>query len=292
MLGSGDGIAQSVPAQVRERVGIDNIKGQAATVFIVEDVPAVRMALSCLLVAAGYQVRVFDSAERFLEEQDAGAPGCLLLDVRLPGRSGLELQATLAGSPGARPIVFLTGTDDIQAGVRAMRAGAVDFLTKPVDGERLIAAVEQAIQRGAEQRQERAIHSIIQQRYQTLTRCERRVMTHIVRGLLNKQIAFEVCSSEKSVKIHRERVMAKMQASSVAELVRLGARVGVAIEPTLSSSGTALHWKQPHAQSAFEVKRACVSRPSGRITTRRTRSFHVVVQTRSGLKSASEGSLA
>ena len=189
------------------------------TLFIVEDAREVRTALSFLLAAAGYQVRSYGSAERFLEDQGAGVPGCSLLDVRLPGLSGLELQRALAGSLRALPIAFLSGTGDIDTGVRAMKAGAVDFLSKPIDGKRLIAAVKQAIQRDAEQHQKREIHSMIHQRCKTSTRCERRLMTLVIRGLLNKQIAVEVETRGKTVKRHRERVMSKTRACSVAELV-------------------------------------------------------------------------
>jgi len=220
------------------------VDGIIPIVFIVDDDQEVRTALSCLLAAAGYQARLFETAERFIEEQDAEAPGCLLLDVCLPGLSGLELQAALAGSPRARPIVFMTGSTDIQAGVQAIKAGAVDFLTKPVDENRLIAAIEQAFRCDAEQRRERAICSMIQQRLETLTPRERQVMTHVVLGQINRQIAAEIGTGEKTVKVHRGRVMSKMGAGSVAELVQLGARVGVAIEPNLSVDGPAMNWKR------------------------------------------------
>jgi FixJ family two-component response regulator len=220
------------------------VNGIIPIVFIVDDDREVRTALSCLLTAAGYQARSFESAERFIEEQDAEAPGCLLLNVCLPGLSGLELQRALAGSPRARPIVFMTGTGDIQAGVQAIKAGAVDFLTKPVDESRIIAAIEQAFRYDAEQRQERAIRSMIQQRLETLTPRERQVMTHVVLGQLNRQIAAEIGTGEKTVKVHRGRVMSKMDAGSVAELVQLAARIGVAIEPNLSVEGPAMNWKR------------------------------------------------
>jgi len=202
------------------------------------------MGLSRVLGAAGYAVRTFESAERFLSEQDAAVPGCLLLDVCMPGLSGLELQHALMGSPGARPIVFLSGQGDIQTSVHAMKEGAVDFLTKPIDNERLFEAVEQALRRDAEQRLDRAIRDMIQQRLETLTPRERQVMTHVIRGKLNKQIAAGLGTGEKTVKVHRARVMAKMGARSVAELVQLGARVGVAIEPALTVDTAALNWKQ------------------------------------------------
>lgn len=202
-----------------------------STVFIVDDDREVRAALSRLFAAAGYPVQAFESAGRFLNEQDADVPGCLLLDVCLPGLSGMELQRALIGSPSARPIVFLTGMGDIQTSVNAMKAGAVDFLTKPIDVERLIGAVDQALQRDAEERLERAIRNTIEQRLKTLTPREREVMMHVIRGRLNKQIAAELNTGEKTVKVHRARVMSKLGVRSVAELVQLTSRAGIAIEP-------------------------------------------------------------
>jgi two-component system, LuxR family, response regulator FixJ len=200
------------------------MEGAARTVFIVDDSRPMRTALSHLLGAAGYQVRTFESAERFLKEQDADAPGCLVLDVCLPGLSGLDLQRLLGEMPSALPIVFLSGTSDIQISVHAMKAGAVDFLTKPIEDQRLFAAVEQALRRDAEQRRDRAIRNMIQQRMKDLTPRERQVMEHIIRGRLNKQIAMELGIQEKTVKVHRARVMPKMGVRSVAELVQLAAR--------------------------------------------------------------------
>jgi FixJ family two-component response regulator len=220
------------------------MNGNANTVFIVDDAREVRMGLSRLLAAAGYQVRAFESAVSFLKEQDAQAPGCLLLDVCMPGLSGIELQQSLVGSPFARPIVFLTGRGDIQTSVHAMKGGAVDFLTKPVDDVRLFAAVEQALQRDAEQRLERAIRDTIEQRLKMLTPRERQVMAHVIRGRLNKQIAADLGTGEKTVKVHRARVMSKMVARSVAELVQLAARVGVAIEPAIDTGANSINWKQ------------------------------------------------
>jgi FixJ family two-component response regulator len=220
------------------------MSGSAPTVYIVDDAREVRMALSRLLGASGYQVSAFESAERFLEEQDAEAPGCLLLDVCMPGLSGIELQRTLAGSPCARPIVFLSGKGDVQIGVHAMKEGAVDFLTKPIDHAQLVAAIEQALKRDAEQRRERDIRRMIQERLETLTPRERQVMVQVIHGRLNKQIAVGLGTGEKTVKVHRARVMLKMGAHSVAELVQLAARVGVAIEPALSADTATLNWKQ------------------------------------------------
>jgi FixJ family two-component response regulator len=209
-----------------------------ATVFVVDDAQEVRIGLSFLLAAAGYQVRSFKSAERFLEEPDAEIPGCLLLDVCLSGLGGLELQRALAGSPCARPIVFLTERGDINTAVQAMKAGAVDFLTTPIDEEQLLSALDQACRRDAVQRQKRAIRRVIQQRLETLTRRERQVMSHVIRGRLNRQIAIDLGTGEKTVKVHRGRVMTKMHADSVAELVRLITHAGV--QPELSEQPSLL----------------------------------------------------
>jgi FixJ family two-component response regulator len=216
---------------------------ETRTVFVVDDVPEVRMSLSRLLSAAGYCVRAFESAESFLNEHDAEDPGCLLLDVCMPGLSGPELQRSLASARLIRPIVFLTGNGDIQTGVHAMKEGAVDFLTKPVDDVRLFAAVERALRRDAEQRLERSIFHTIQQRLEMLTPRERQVMTQVIRGRLNKQIAADLGTGEKTVKVHRARVMSKMMVRSVAELVQLAARVGVSIEPTPGFRADSINWR-------------------------------------------------
>jgi FixJ family two-component response regulator len=211
------------------------IKG-AGTVFIVDDAKEIRTALSRLLTAAGFTVRTFDSAGRYLDERDLEAPGCLLLDMCMPGMNGLELQRMLVDSPYARPIVFLTGQGDIQSSVRAMKAGAVDFLTKPIQDERLVAAIERALRRDAAERQERTIRCAIQQRFLLLTPRERQVMTHVIRGRLNKQIAADLGTGEKTIKVHRARVMSKLVVRSVAELVHLGARVGITMDPPYLSA--------------------------------------------------------
>jgi FixJ family two-component response regulator len=201
------------------------------TVFIVEDSAEVRNALSRVLRVAGHHVRSFESAERFLSEHDRAAPGCLLLDICMPGLNGIELQRELAASPAARPIVFLTGMGDIQTSVHAMKEGAVDFLTKPVDADRLLAAIDQALSRDSQQRMQLAIRQTFDRRFKTLTPRERLVMAHVVRGRLNKQIAGILGCGGKTIKVHRARVMAKMRVHSVAELVRAGARVGLGFEP-------------------------------------------------------------
>ena len=162
--------------------------GVVNTVFIVEDTDEVRVGLSRLLTAGGYRVKSFKSAEAFLKEQNEAEPGCLLLDVLLPGLSGIELQRELAGSPCARPIVFLTGRADVKTSVVAMKGGAVDFLTKPVEKESLFAALDHALGRDAECRREHAVRSKIRERVRSLTPRERDVMAHVflVAGSTNK----------------------------------------------------------------------------------------------------------
>jgi FixJ family two-component response regulator len=221
------------------------MNGTAGTVFVVDDNEDIRTALARLLATAGYRVRLFESAEHFLEEQDSTQPGCLLLDIGLPGLSGMELQRSLDGSPCARPIVFLSGTGDIEASVSAMKAGAVDYLTKPIDKQRLFAAIEEALRRDEAQRSNHAVRHMIEQRFSRLTPREREVLTLIVRGRLNKQVAWEFKIGEKTVKVHRSRVMHKMGVRSVADLVRMAERVGIGIEPVLCTEPWALAWNPP-----------------------------------------------
>ena len=226
----------------------------SGTVFIVDDIHEVRVALARVLMAADYRVRTFESAERFLEEQDGEEPGCLLLDICLPGLTGIELQHALDGSPYARPIVFLTGMGDIPTSVQAMKAGAVDFLTKPIDCVKLVGAIEQALRRDARQRMERAIRIAIEERINQLTMREREVMTRIICGRLNKHIAAEFGVGEKTVKVHRSRVMSKMRVRSVAELVSLAERVGIAIQPALGSSPGSFGWKLAFSSKTLPVQ--------------------------------------
>jgi FixJ family two-component response regulator len=207
--------------------------GDSAMVCIVDDAREVRVGLSRLLVAGGYLVCAFESAEHFLERQDAQTPGCLLLDIGLPGMTGLELQHALTGTPSECPIVFLSGQGSIATAVQAMKAGAITFLEKPIDDQRLLVAIEEALRHHAQRRMDRAVRCTIQQRFKKMTPRERQVMSHVVRGRLNKQIAADIGTGEKTVKVHRYRVMRKMGVRSVPELVRLGAQVGVAFEPAL-----------------------------------------------------------
>ncbi len=223
------------------------MNNESGTVFVIDDDPAVCRSLSRLLAAAGYRVRAFASAEGFLAERDSEAPGCLVLDVCLPGLDGMELQRSLLDSACPRPIVFLTGRSDIQTSVTAMKAGAVDFLTKPIDGERLIAAVDRALRCDEERRQDYAIRSAIQRRFDKLTSREKQVMDRIIRGRLNKVIAAELGIGEKTVKVHRARLMEKMGVRSVAELVPLAARIGVAIRLDLRIDSSVTPQNPTHA---------------------------------------------
>jgi FixJ family two-component response regulator len=214
----------------------------ASTVFIVDSSWEFRLALSQRLSVTSHRVRSFESAEQFLAARNTEAPGCILLDILLSGMNGLALQRAVLGMPCEHPIVFLTESSDIRASVDAMKAGAVDFLTKSIDDKRLHAAIEQALQRDAQQCQERQLGIWTRQCFERLTPRERQVMSQVVRGRLNKEIAADIGVGEKTVKVHRARVMGKMRARSVPELVRLGARVGVAIKPALNIGTRALIW--------------------------------------------------
>jgi FixJ family two-component response regulator len=191
-----------------------------ATIYVVDDDASMRNALARLLSAKGYEVRAFGSAWEFMAAARAEPPGCLLLDVSMPGPSGLDLHETLSRSESALPVIFLTGHGDIPMTVRAMRDGAVDFLTKPVDRELLFASIERALAIGGE-RQAAADHrQLLRDRYETLTARERAVFSRVSDGRLNKQIAAELGISERTIKAHRAQVMEKMRVESVAELVR------------------------------------------------------------------------
>lgn len=193
----------------------------AYTVFIVDDDIDVLRALERVLKAAEYGVRIYTSPVEFLAEHDAGIPGCAVLDVSMPGLDGLEVQAALGASFATRAVVFLTGAGDIPTSVRAMRAGAVDFLTKPASSGDLIAAIERAIARDANARRVSEEVAVIEARLSRLTLREREVLALVAAGRLNKQIAGELGTSEKTIKVHRGRVMEKMGVRTVADLVRL-----------------------------------------------------------------------
>ena len=197
------------------------------TVYLVDDDASVLKALRRLLSLAGWSVEAFSSPQEFLDRHRDDAPGCLVLDVAMPGLNGLELQEALDARGSLLPIIFLTGRGDIPMSVRAIKRGAVDFLTKPVDGEDLFAAIRAALGKGQALREARAEMDGIERRLATLTPREREVLAHIVSGRLNKQIAADLGTVEKTIKVHRARVMEKMQVRSLAELVRLAERAGI-----------------------------------------------------------------
>lgn len=191
-----------------------------ATIHVVDDDESLRTALMRLLRAAGYAIRTYASAGDFLLNKPENAPGCVILDVRMPGPSGFELQEAIAKLDESLPIIFLTGHGDIPMSVRAIKAGAVDFLTKPVRRETLLQAVRTALAGSAERCATRELLHSLRSRYESLTPREREVFARVVSGKLNKQIAGELGTCERTVKAHRAHVMEKMQLTSVAELVR------------------------------------------------------------------------
>ena len=198
---------------------------EAATVLVVDDDASVRKALARAIQAAGLNVRTFASAREFLDQGPPDGPACLVLDVRMPGRSGLDLQAELNSRNIRTPIIFITGHGNIPVSVKAMKGGALDFLTKPFRVKNLIEVIREAIKKDERLWASRAEMAEVQCRIQTLTPRERQVLGLVVQGLLNKQIAVDLGMAERTVKVHRGRVMQKMQVQSVAELVRAVERV-------------------------------------------------------------------
>jgi len=196
-------------------------------VFIIDDDASVRNALTNLLRSVGLKAEAFSTAQEFLSSTRPDAPGCLVLDVRLPGSSGLDLQRQLADAGVHLPIIFITGYGDIEMSVQAMKAGAVEFLTKPFREQVLLDAVQRAIQRDREAYTQRAALAEWRDRYQSLSAREREIMVMVVRGLLNKQIAGELGTTEATVKVHRAKLMHKMQADSLADLIRMAEKLGV-----------------------------------------------------------------
>jgi FixJ family two-component response regulator len=204
----------------------------APLVLVVDDEPSVRKSLTRLLGSAGYPAEAFASAREFLAREPHPGPCCLVLDVRMPGLTGIQLQELLAATGRRMSIVFVSGHADVRTSVKAMKAGAVDLLTKPVDAHDLIAAIQRAVTKDERDRATEARRAEIQWRVRLLTPRETEVFALVVTGMLNKQIAVALGIGEKTVKVHRARVMEKMRAGSVAELVRLADEAGVTV-PTI-----------------------------------------------------------
>jgi len=198
-----------------------------AVIAIVDDDPSVRRGLERLIRSAGWSAEIFTSAQEFLDRPRTDAPGCLVLDLQLPGLSGLDLQKRMAEAGLEIPIVFLTGHGNIPASVQAMKAGAIEFLTKPVDEQDLLRAIQEAVERDRHTRQHHADMRELRERYDSLTPREREIMRHVISGLLNKQVAGELKITEDTVKFHRGHMMRKMRADSLADLVRMAESLGI-----------------------------------------------------------------
>lgn len=197
------------------------------TVYLVDDDTRVLKALSRLLRANGYEVQPYTSPREFLDRHDPALPGCAVIDVSMPGLDGLELQSLLTAKGTKRPVIFLTGKGDVPTSVRAMKAGAVDFLTKPVRDRDLLDAIARAQEADAKARQVTAELAAVEARIATLTPREREVLPHVVAGRLNKQIAGDLGTVEKTIKVHRARMMEKLGVRTVADLVRLAEKAGI-----------------------------------------------------------------
>jgi FixJ family two-component response regulator len=203
------------------------VKQPDSIVYVVDDDSSVREAIKSLIRSVGLRVETFGTAQEFLKSARPDAPGCVVLDVRLPGLSGLDLQRELAANGINLPVIFITGHGDIPMSVRAMKAGALEFLTKPFRDQDLLDAILQALERDLSARQQRSETAELRERFDSLTSREREVIGLVVSGLLNKQIAGELGTSEVTIKIHRSQVMKKMGAGSLAELVRMTEKLGI-----------------------------------------------------------------
>lgn len=210
-----------------EHMGDLHGPGKVSTVFLIDDDPSARRGLARLIQAAGYAVATFGSAREFLASGRNDAPGCMVLDIRLPELSGLDLQEQLLRADYSMPIIFITGHGDIPMTVQAMKRGAVDFLPKPVEREQLLGAIRQALEQDRVARSAREESRELQGRLQLLKTREREVLSFVIAGLLNKQIAGELGITEATVKVHRARLMEKLRVTSVAELVTLAQKAGI-----------------------------------------------------------------
>ena len=208
------------------------MSGTESIVFVIDDDPSFRRSTRLLIESAGFDVSSSVSAEEFLRSQRPNVPACLVLDVRLPRLSGLDLQQELSKAGVQIPIIFITGHGDIPMTVQAMKAGAVEFLTKPFREQGLLDAIRRAIDSDRAARLERAMLADLRGRYESLTPREREVMGHVVSGTLNKQIAGELGRTEKTIKVHRHQIMQKMHARSLADLVRMAERLAIPTHTT------------------------------------------------------------
>ena len=197
------------------------------TVFVIDDDASMRRALSYLLAAAGYKVETYPSAKAFLTRENYEGVGCILLDVRMPGLSGMELQEKLIRSAQSLPIIFLTGHGEVAMGVQAIKKGAVDFLTKPCDDEQLLAAIRTAIEKALQARAHFEEAKEIRNRIELLTPREKDILRYVIAGMLNKQIAFKLDIAEKTIKVHRGHIMEKLGVDSVADLVRFADKAAI-----------------------------------------------------------------
>ncbi len=196
----------------------------APVVSVVDDDPSVRRAIKRLISSVGLHVQVFGSGQELLKSKNLGEPGCLILDIRLPGISGLDFQKNLAESDINTPIIFITAHGDITMAVRAMKAGAIEFLTKPFRDQDLLDAIQVALEKDRARRQQKAEITVVLERLESLTTREREVIGMVVKGMLNKEIAAKIGVTENTVKVHRSRALQKMQAHSLADLVRMVAK--------------------------------------------------------------------
>ena len=214
-------------SEVRNRVGSRPMTLDTPIVYVVDDDVSVRESLELLFQTAGWRVELFESAGEFLAQPNVNVPNCMILDINLPELSGLDLQQIIASERSEMPIIFVTGYGDIPTSVSAMKAGAMEFLTKPFRDDVLLAAVDQAIERSCASLALRSDIQALQDRHASLSRREQEVMVRVVAGLLNKQIAYELGISEITVKAHRGQAMRKMQARSVPDLVNMAATLGL-----------------------------------------------------------------